>query len=67
MGLEPANSSVYGKPYHIEENSLHKMEPFAVEHKKIILTFIIYSKPDPQFLIQHCGKCISLRICHPAG
>ncbi len=40
IGLEPANSSVYGKPYHIEENSLHKMEPFAVEHKKIILTFL---------------------------
>ncbi len=40
MGLEPANSSVYGRPYHIERNSLHEMEPFATEHKKIILTFL---------------------------
>lgn len=40
MGLEPANSSVYGKLYHIKENSLHKMEPFAVERKKIVLTFL---------------------------
>lgn len=40
MGLEPANSSVYGRPYHIERNSLHEMEPFATEHKKIVLTFL---------------------------
>ncbi len=40
MGLEPANSSVYGKPYHIEENSLHEMEPLAAERKKIVLTFL---------------------------
>lgn len=40
IGLEPANSSVYGKAYHIEENSLHEMEPLAVERKKIVLTFL---------------------------
>ncbi len=40
MGLEPANSSVYGKLYHIEEHSLHQMGPFAVEKKRIILTFL---------------------------
>lgn len=40
MGLEPANSSVYGKPYHIKEKSLHQMEPFAAERKKIVLTFL---------------------------
>lgn len=40
MGLEPANSSVYGKPYHIKENSLHQMGPFAEERKKIVLTFL---------------------------
>lgn len=40
VGLEPANSSVYGKPYHIKEHSLHQMEPFASEKKKIVLTFL---------------------------
>ena len=40
IGLEPANSSVYGKVYHLEKNSLHEMEPFATEHKKIVLTFL---------------------------
>lgn len=40
VGLEPANSSVYGKPYHIREHSLHQMEPLAVERKRIALTFL---------------------------
>ena len=40
IGLEPANSSVYGKQYHIEEKSLHEMEPFATERKRIVLTFL---------------------------
>lgn len=40
VGLEPANSSVYGKPYHIKEHSLHMMEPFAAETKHLILTFL---------------------------
>lgn len=40
VGLEPANSSVYGKPYHIRENSLHQMEPLATEKKRIVLTFL---------------------------
>lgn len=40
VGLEPANSSVYGKRYHIKENSLHQMEPFAVENKRIVLSFL---------------------------
>lgn len=41
VGLEPANSSVYGKPYHIRENSLHQMEPLATEKKRIVLTFLV--------------------------
>lgn len=40
VGLEPANSSVYGRPYHVKEGSLHQMEPFAVEKKKIVLSFL---------------------------
>lgn len=46
VGLEPANASVYGKPYHIKENSLHEIEPFAVEKKKITLTFLTGDKLD---------------------
>lgn len=40
VGLEPANSSVYGKPYHIREGSLHQMKPFTSEKKRIVLTFL---------------------------
>lgn len=40
LGLEPANSSVYGKPYHIKEQSLHTIEPFATETKHLALTFL---------------------------
>lgn len=40
LGLEPANSSVYGKLYHIEEQNLHRMEPQAAETKQIVLTFL---------------------------
>lgn len=31
IGLEPANSSVYGRPWHEERNSVHKLAPFAKE------------------------------------
>ena len=31
LGLEPSNSSVYGKPYHIENNSVHYLKPFEKE------------------------------------
>lgn len=46
VGLEPANSSVYGKPYHIKENSLHQMEPFTAERKRIVLTFLADGQLD---------------------
>ncbi len=39
VGLEPANSSVYGRPYHEENNSVHKIAPFAKE--KNVLNFTI--------------------------
>lgn len=46
VGLEPANSSVYGRPYHIKEHSLHQMEPFAVERKRIVLSFLTGQQLD---------------------
>lgn len=39
IGLEPANSSVYGRPYHEERNSVHKLSPFAKE--KNVLNFTV--------------------------
>lgn len=39
IGLEPANSSVYGRPYHEERNSVHKLAPFAKE--KNVLNFTV--------------------------
>ena len=44
VGLEPANSSVYGRPYHEERNSVHKLAPLAKE--KNILTFTILDGED---------------------
>ena len=46
VGLEPANSSVYGKPYHIKEGSLHQMKPFTSEKKRIVLTFLTGEQLD---------------------
>lgn len=40
VGLEPANSSVYGRSYHIKEHNLHMIEPFATEKKQLTLTFL---------------------------
>lgn len=31
IGLEPSNSSVYGRPYHEKENTVHMLEPFEKE------------------------------------
>lgn len=39
LGLEPANSSVYGRPYHEAEGSLHRLSPFAKERN--VLTFTV--------------------------
>lgn len=46
VGLEPANSSVYGRPYHMKEDSLHMIEPFATEKKRIVLTFLSGAELD---------------------
>ena len=39
IGLEPANSSVYGRPYHEELGSVHRLAPFASETN--VLTFTV--------------------------
>lgn len=39
IGLEPANSSVYGRPYHEKLGSVHKLAPFAKE--KNVLRFTV--------------------------
>lgn len=40
IGLEPSNSSVYGRAYHEEHNSLHKLQPFAKEKNELIFTVL---------------------------
>ncbi|MBS6196596.1 MAG: aldose 1-epimerase family protein [Clostridiales bacterium] len=40
LGLEPANSSVYGRLYHEDRGDLHKMKPFEKECKKLVFTFL---------------------------
>ncbi|MBQ6373837.1 MAG: aldose 1-epimerase family protein [Clostridia bacterium] len=39
IGLEPANSSVYGRPWHEAQNSVHRLAPFASETN--VLTFTV--------------------------
>lgn len=46
MGLEPANASVYGRLYHEREQSLHRIEPLAVERKKLTLDFLTGAQLD---------------------
>lgn len=40
IGLEPANSSVYGRGYHEERGDLHKIQPFATETRKLTITIL---------------------------
>lgn len=40
IGLEPANSSVYGRPYHVKAQDLHRIEPLSAEKKRIVLAFL---------------------------
>ena len=44
IGLEPANSSVYGRPWHEERDSVHRLAPFATETN--VLTFTILDGRD---------------------
>lgn len=40
IGLEPSNSSVYGRAYHEKNNSLHKLKPFEKERNELIFTVL---------------------------
>lgn len=40
VGLEPANSSVYGRAYHEEKGDLHKIQPFVTEKKQLTITIL---------------------------
>ncbi len=40
IGLEPANSSVYGRAYHEKENSLHSLKPFGKERNTLTFTLL---------------------------
>lgn len=40
VGLEPANSSVLGKKYHLERGDLHTLRPFETEEIELRLRFL---------------------------
>ncbi|MBS5521478.1 MAG: aldose 1-epimerase family protein [Clostridiales bacterium] len=40
IGLEPANSSVLGKEYHLKRGDLHTLEPFETEEIELRLRFL---------------------------
>lgn len=40
VGLEPANSSVFGKKYHLERGDLHRLKPFETEEIALRLRFL---------------------------
>jgi hypothetical protein len=40
IGLEPANSSVYGRPWHEERGSVHHLAPFKKETNRLTFTVL---------------------------
>ena len=40
IGLEPANSSVYGRKYHEERGDLHTIAPFEKEVRQLTITIL---------------------------
>ena len=40
IGLEPANSSVHGRPWHEERGSVHHLAPFAKEKNELTFTIL---------------------------
>lgn len=40
IGVEPSNSSVYGKLYHLTNNSLHTLKPFEKENIEIVISIL---------------------------
>ena len=55
IGLEPANSSVYGRPWHEARGTVHYLAPFATETN--VLTFtILDGKAEIEEAIQRINK-----------
>ena len=40
IGLEPSNSSVYGRPYHEERGTVHRLAPFEKETNVLRFTVL---------------------------
>lgn len=40
IGLEPANSSVYGRGYHEKNGTLHRLKPFEKETNELVFTVL---------------------------
>lgn len=40
LGLEPSNSSVYGKPYHVQQQNIHYLQPFEKEVNQLRFTVL---------------------------
>ena len=40
LGLEPSNASVYGRPFHEKEGTLHRLAPFASERNELRFTVL---------------------------
>ena len=40
IGLEPSNSSVYGRAYHEQNNNLHMLKSFEKETNELIFTVL---------------------------
>jgi hypothetical protein len=51
LGLEPSNSSVYGKPYHVENEKVHYLQPFEKETNKLRFT-VVEGKKQIEEMIQ---------------
>jgi gamma-glutamylcyclotransferase (GGCT)/AIG2-like uncharacterized protein YtfP len=52
IGLEPSNSSVYGRLHHVAEHSLHMLEPFEKERIEICIVILDGEKEINEFLAQ---------------
>lgn len=59
IGLEPSNSSVYGRKFHEARGDLHTMEPFAKETFHLSFT-ILKDKEAIQETEQACAALLSL-------
>lgn len=55
LGLEPSNSSVYGKLYHIEHDNVHYLQPFEKETNTLRFS-VVEGKEKIDELIQKINK-----------